>query len=133
MGCRRLTGPEKPVSVSVLRIVLVIFALWVLVVEPTFGAYERIEQRAPQSDRVGGDAPSSDLDQQVPADLVVAPSWVNQHGRDVLAGSLLDPVSLASPLDSLAPTIPSLGLPAEPSLPCPSSAQIGRASCREGV
>jgi len=116
-----LTGYENPVSVSLLRIVLVIFALWVLVVEPTFGAYERFEQESSQGERPSDEA-SSDLDQPIPPGQVVAPCWENHHVLDILAMPLLDPVNLASPLDLLGATLSPGLLPAEFCMPYPPSA-----------
>lgn len=104
-----------------MRIALVIFALWVLVVEPTFGAYERMEQQSSHHDR-SNDEGCSDCDQQIPPGEVIAPQWVNQHVLDVLAVSLLDPLSLTSPLDSLASIIPPGPLPAKLCMPYPPAA-----------
>jgi hypothetical protein len=116
-----LTGHERPIIVSALRIALVIFALWVLVIEPTFGAYEQIEQQTSQGNHPGGEG-CCDLDQQIPPNLVVAPSWANPHVVDVLAAPLINPVGLTLPFDSLAPAISPATLPAELCMPYPPSA-----------
>ena len=104
----------------VLRFVLFIFALWVLVIEPTFGAYEQIEQQGSQSKYAGGEG-CCDPDQPIPPNLVVAPSWVNQHVVDVLAARILGPVGLTLPLDLLAPAV-SPALTPELCMPYPPSA-----------
>lgn len=71
------------------RILLVIFALWVLVVEPTFRAFEQMEQQSSQCS--DGEA-VGDADQLIPPGHLIAPSWVNQH----------HPVAMMMPLPDLA-------------------------------
>jgi len=101
-----------------MRLVLVIFALWVLVVEPTFGAYERIEQSSSQGEHSSGKG--CDLDQPIPPGQLVAPCWENRHTLDMFTVPLLDPVSL--PLDLLVSAVSPGPLPAEFRMPYPPSA-----------
>ena len=101
---------------------MIIFALWVLVVEPTFGAYEQFEDRTCHSECPGGDG-VAELDQQVPPGEVVAQRWMNHHVLDVLTLPLLDSTSSTLSLDSLVPiAAPSLLL-AELRMPYPPSAR----------
>lgn len=111
-----------PASISALRIALVIFALWVLVVEPTFRAFELMEQPASRSEGPQGNEGYCDLDQPIPPGEVVAPCWLNQHVLDVLAAPLLDPVRFGLPFGLLAATRLSVPLLAELCMPYPPAA-----------
>jgi hypothetical protein len=104
-----------------LRIALVIFALWVLVIEPMNQANERLERQTSQS-RHTGDEGCCDLDQPIPPNLVVAPAWVNRHVVDVLAAALLDPYGLNFAFNLSAPAISASALTAELHTPFPESA-----------
>ena len=101
---------------------MIIFALWVLVVEPTFGAYEQFEDRTSHNECPGGDG-VAELDQQIPPGEVVAQRWMNHHVLNVLTLPLLDSTSSTLPLDSLVPTAAPSLLPAELHMPYPPSAR----------
>jgi hypothetical protein len=103
-----------------LRVALVIFALWILVVEPTFGAYERMEQyAAPTQHDQSHDDGCANLDQQVPPGEVVSAPWANQHLRaDFLLPVLT--VELVLPRPEARLILP-LSLPIHLSLPYPPS------------
>ena len=102
-----------------LRLALVIFALWVLVVEPTFSAFEQMER---QSSEFSGSDALADSDQLIPPGHLIAPHWVNQH----------HPLSPTLPLPELAdssflfhPTALAVArspLPVELCMPYPPSA-----------
>lgn len=104
-----------------MRIALVTFALWTLVVEPAVGAYERFEPPASQRERPGNDV-RCDLDQPVPPGEVAAPYWQNRHALNVLAVPLRDAGGLNLPLDLPASTVSPVPLPAELCTPYPPSA-----------
>ncbi len=119
----RLTSTPQRVSVRALRLVLVIFALWVLVVEPTFRAFELMEQHSSECAGGGGGEVVGDADQLIPPSEVIAPSWVNQHLPLALALPLADLAGFASSLHLAAPAIAASPLSAELWLPYPPSAQ----------
>ncbi len=109
-------------KVPPLRIALVILALWALVVEPTFGVFERMEQHsAPVERDRGDDDRCAGLDQPIPPHEVAPVQWVNQHARaeliipslcrfDVMSGRA-DGSSIA-----LLPLPPHLSMPYPPSV-----------------
>lgn len=102
-----------------LRVALVIFALWVLVVEPTFRAFELMEQH---SSECSGDGAVGDADQLVPPGHVVTPHWVNQHLPVTMMVALPDFAGLSFLLHPTALAIAPSPLSAELCLPYPPSA-----------
>ena len=101
--------------------ILVIFALWVLVVEPTFRAIEQVEQQSAKREPSRGEG-CQDVDQPVPPGEVMSPRWVNEH---ISVGTAVSPpalVDLAALLHRLMPAVSPVPVYAEPRLPCPSSA-----------
>lgn len=102
-----------------MRFALGIFALWTLVIEPTCGVFERLEQHlAPAQHERDGDNGCADLDQQIPPGQVARVQWQNEHFRIDLALPLVDPVSLMLARPHEFPTLPSLST--DPPLPYPS-------------
>ncbi len=101
------------------RLALVIFALWVLVVEPTFRVYELMEQ---QSSQCSDDGAVGDADQLIPPGHVIGPHWVNQHLPVTMMVALPDLAGLSFLLHPTALAIAPSPLSAELCLPYPPSA-----------
>ena len=116
---RRQEPPYVPVT---LRLLLVIFALWILAVEPTFRAFEQIEEHSSEPARSGGDA-CLDADQPLPPREVVPPRWVNtHHAHEIAAPVDIDPASLALLLDWLDSSVSAAPVSTGPHLPYPPAA-----------
>ena len=72
-----------------LRLALVIFALWILVVEPTFRAFELMEESSFDCQHTDQSKDCCDGDQPIPPSEIVQPSWVNKHLHSTLAAAIL--------------------------------------------
>jgi hypothetical protein len=108
-------------TLTFLRIILVLFAIWVLAIEPTFRAFEQIEEQCPKQERRGGEN-DTNLDQPVPPREVVPPRWVNDHLRDITALPLFDPLYLLQLLNRPPRDVSPLLISADLCLPFPPPA-----------
>ena len=120
-SCGQLTEAIERVTVFVLRVILVIFALWVLVIEPTFRAFEQAEQQSANHEPTSGES-YQDIDQPIPPGEVVAPQWINEHFMAGIAMPLPDFVDLAWSPDRLNSVVSPIPVLDELCLPYPAPA-----------
>ncbi len=119
----RLTPAWRSISFHPVRIVLVTFALWILVVEPTFRAFEQIDEQRSSHEEHGSGETCLDADQPVPPSEVLSPRWVNDHSELSALVSSLYPSGPRLLLSQVARDPSPVPLPPELCLPYPPSAQ----------
>ena len=106
-----------------MRNVLVIFALWILVIEPTFRAFELMDEQSSECQHSDAGTDCCDADQPIPPSEIIPSSWVNEHSLLAFAPLiLLDSHEWVMRHDSLVCLVASEPLTGGLSLPYPPSA-----------